>query len=69
MPATPKGAQAGRKRGWEAKQKAAPRTWHSETQSEERGPLVGEEYCINTQVPAKPQGLLHPYSLALTHTG
>lgn len=68
MPVTPKGHKLGGKEAGEAKQKMAPRTWHSETQRERRGPLEGGEYFVNTRVPATPQGLLHPYSLALTQT-
>lgn len=65
---TPKGHKLGGKEGGEAKQKMAPRTWHSETQRERRGRLEGGEYFVNTRVPAIPQGLLHPYPLALTQT-
>lgn len=36
-PVTPKGHKLGGKEAGEAKQKMAPRTWHSETQSERRG--------------------------------
>lgn len=68
MPATPKGHKLGGREAGEAKQKTAPRTWHSETQSEERGPLEGGEYFVKSG-PSQTQGLLHPYSLALTNTG
>lgn len=64
-PVTPKGHKLGGKEAGEAKQKMAPRTWHSETQSERRGPLESGEYFVTTRVPAVRQGLLHPYSLAL----
>lgn len=66
----PKGHKRGGKEASEAKQKTASRIWHSKTQKERSSPLESEEpssfFLSKSQDPAILQGLLHPYSPALT---